>query len=164
MVFKKRGSSLQTGRMRHWPWVCWFLITIIDGSTLDVLTSTSEFGPPGTTQGIWLLIYPTNPAINLRVSLLYSPTMVGFIPLIWVPLYRVNYTNYGQVKPWILALSDRSAIKTWQGKKSWRIYMWCWNLNSWTFMCISKHLYTYVYIYIDICIHTYMFTCVLVYI
>ena len=94
------------------------------------------------------------------------------IPLI-CPLWSVSYPSYEfhyivwtiipimvRFKPWILALSDRSAIKTWQGKKSWRIYMWCWNLNSWTFMCISKHIYTYVYI----CIHTYMFTCVLVYI
>jgi hypothetical protein len=95
------------------------------------------------------------------------------IPVIF-PLWSVSYPSYEfhyivwtipimvRFKPWILALSDRSAIKTWQGKKSWRIYMWCWNLNSWTFMCISKHVYTYVYIYI--CIHTYMFASVYIYI
>ena len=93
------------------------------------------------------------------------------IPVIF-PLWSVSYPSYEfhyivwttqimvRFKPWILALSDRSAIKTWQGKKSWRIYMWCWNLNSWTFMCISKHVYTYVYI----CIHTYMFASVYIYV
>ena len=170
MVFKKRGSSLQTGRMRHWPWVL-VLITTIDGQRSMFPLQLASLGPPDKPKAYGCLSIPQiQLIINLRVPLLYphygrfhTPHMSSIISCELYPLWSGLSSGFLR---WATVRLSRPGRERNHGGFICGVEIWnhghlCAYQSTYIHMYICIYVYMYICIYVYI--HTYIHVCLCIY-